>query len=195
MPLPLSVSLKFRVNEIFYSLQGEGAHAGRAAVFLRLAGCNEACVWCDTKYADKINFLLTPAQILARVKKYPASLIVITGGEPCLQPLQPLLRLLKKNKFEVHLETNGSVDIDTSLIDCVTVSPKKSVNKNMLKKADVVKLVVDAKTDISAYKKYKNLYLQPEGNKKENIAKCLRMIKQNPQIKLSLQLHKIIDIK
>ena len=201
MPQPSSAS-KLKVNEIFYSIQGEGKYAGAAAVFVRLAGCTAGCAWCDTKYARQVNFLLTPAQILAHIKKYPARAIVITGGEPCEQDIQPLLKLLHKNKYEIHLETNGSVDINTSLIFCAAVSPKKNIDERMLKKADIIKVIVDGKitkNEISAYKKYINkktsLYLQPEGNKKENIAKCLLIIKQNPQIKLSLQTHKLINIK
>ena len=202
MPQPSSANKKLKVNEIFYSVQGEGLHTGMSAVFVRLAGCLMGCDWCDTKYAAKINFLLTPAQILARIKKYPARRIVITGGEPCEQDIIPLIKLLRKTKYEVHLETNGSVNINTSLFFCTTVSPKKYADIKMLKKADVIKLVVDgkiSKKNILAYKKYINkktsLYLQPEGNKKENIAKCLQIIKQNPQIKLSAQLHKLLKIK
>ena len=199
---PSSGNSIYKVNEIFYSLQGEGRHAGMAAVFVRLAGCNMGCKWCDSKYAQKINFLLTPADILKEIKKYPAKTIIITGGEPTQQPLKALLKALKKAGYKIHLETNGSVDIDTSLIGCVTVSPKKRVKQNMLKKADAIKLILDGatkKTQILKYKKYINkktsLYLQPEGNKKENINLCLQIIKENPQINLSLQLHKLIKIK
>ena len=198
MPQPSSAN-KLKINEIFYSIQGEGKYTGAAMVFIRLAGCSAGCAWCDTKYAQKINFLLTPAQILARIKKYPARRVALTGGEPCEQDILPLIKLLGKNKYEIHLETNGSVNINTGLIFCATVSPKKNVSEKMLKKADVIKLVIDGKNKFKAYTKYINkktsLYIQPEGNKKENIAKCLQIIKQNPQIKLSLQTHKLINIK
>ena len=191
------------INEIFYSLQGEGLYSGRAAVFVRLAGCCMGCTWCDTKYAVKTNFVLTPQQILDEVKKYNCPLVIITGGEPCEQDLSALLSLLSKNGFEIHLETNGSVDIDTSLIKCLTVSPKKNPNENMLKKADVIKCVIDGETHsaeialsyLKYHKKGAELFIQPEGNKQENIEKCLNLIKQNPQIRLSVQLHKLLNIK
>ncbi|MDR0734391.1 MAG: 7-carboxy-7-deazaguanine synthase QueE [Elusimicrobiota bacterium] len=202
MPQPLSAAEKLKVNEIFYSVQGEGKYTGAAAVFARLAGCTTGCKWCDTEYAAKVNFLMTPAQLLAAVKKYPARRVVLTGGEPCEQPLEPLIKLLHKNGYEIHLETNGSRDINTARIFCATVSPKKNVLVKMLKKADVIKLVVDGKTkksEILKYKKYigkkTSFFIQPEGNKKENLAKCLQIIKQNPRIRLSVQLHKLINIK
>lgn len=191
------------ISEIFYSLQGEGLYCGRAAVFVRFSGCSMGCPWCDSKYAQKTNFILTPQQILQEVKKYNCPLVIITGGEPCEQDLSALLSLLYKNGFEIHLETNGSIDTDTSLIKCVTVSPKKNPDENMLKKADVIKCVIDgaAGTEQTAlsYLKYlkkgAEFFIQPEGNKQENIEKCLNLIKQNPKIRLSVQLHKMLKIK
>jgi organic radical activating enzyme len=200
MPRQLSVN-KLEINEIFYSIQGEGKHSGAAAVFIRLAGCDMGCKWCDSKYAQETKFKLLPEQILARIKKYPAKDAVITGGEPTRQNLQPLFKLLKKNNFRIHLETNGSNDIDTSPLFCLTVSPKKNVSAQMLKKADAIKIIVDSKISekqICVYKKFgrkTSLYLQPEGNKRENIKKCLNLIKRNPQFRLSLQTHKLINIK
>ena len=202
MPQPLSAAEKLKVNEIFYSVQGEGKYAGAAALFVRLAGCAMGCKWCDTKYAAKVNFLMTPAQVLAAAKKYPARRVVLTGGEPCEQNIKPLINLLHKNGYEIHLETNGARDINTAHIFCATVSPKKNALAKMLKKADAIKLVVEGKTtksEILKYAKYVNkktsLFIQPEGNKKENLAKCLQIIKQNPLVRLSVQLHKLINIK
>lgn len=188
---------QLKVNEIFYSLQGEGPFSGSAAVFVRLATCTMACPWCDTKYAQKVNFLLTEKEILKEIKKYPAKLVILTGGEPCEQNIIPLVKLLKKNKYQVHLETNGSVDIDRKYFDFVCVSPKKYISKEMLKKADIIKLVIDDKTtlkEILKYKKY-NLYLQPNSAKKENTSKCVRIVKKYPQVHLSVQMHKLIKIK
>lgn len=189
-----------KINEIFYSLQGEGLYSGAACVFIRFAGCNLACGWCDTKYAAKTNLILTPRQILAEIKKYPARDVVLTGGEPCLQDLSALIKQLAARKYRVHLETNGTIDIDTKNIFCATVSPKGNCARPMLKKADAIKLIVDGKLSekqILQYKKYKRaaLFLQPLSNQKEKIAKCLHLIKKHPQLRLSLQLHKIIKIK
>ncbi len=190
-----------KINEVFYSVQGEGKYVGTAAVFVRLSGCTMGCAWCDTKYAQKVNFELSPSEILELIQQYPAKTVIITGGEPTEQNIAPLLKILNENGFEIHLETNGAHDIDTSLIYCVTVSPKKHPLESMLKKADVIKLVVDGNLsdkEILEYKKYANakttLYLQPEGNKQENTRLCLKIIQENPSIKLSLQLHKLINI-
>jgi organic radical activating enzyme len=202
MPPQSSENKTLNVSEIFYSVQGEGKYSGAAAVFVRLAGCSMGCAWCDTKYALETKRALTPRQILEEVEKYPAKTVILTGGEPAEQDILPLLEVLNKNNFEIHLETNGANDIDTSLIFCTTVSPKKNVNENMLKKADVIKLVIDGsltEKQILDYKKYINnktsFYLQPEGNKPENTKQCLKLIKENPQLKLSVQLHKLLNIK
>ncbi len=188
---------QLKVNEIFYSLQGEGPFSGCAAVFVRLATCTMCCPWCDTKYAQKVNFLLTEKQILKKIKKYPAKLVILTGGEPCEQNIIPLAKLLKAKKYQVHLETNGSVDIDRKYFDFIAVSPKKHVAKEMLRKADIIKLVIDGKTslkEILKYKKY-NLYLQPNSAKKENTEKCVQIVKKYPKMRLSVQMHKLIKIK
>ena len=188
---------QLKVNEIFYSLQGEGPFSGCAAIFVRLATCTMCCPWCDTKYAQKVNSLITEKQILKEIKKYPAKLVIITGGEPCEQNIIPLAKLLKAKKYQVHLETNGSVNIDRKYFDFIAVSPKKYVSKEMLKKADIIKLVIDGKTslkEILKYRKY-NLYLQPNSAKKENTEKCVQIVKKYPKMRLSVQMHKLIKIK
>lgn len=192
-----------KVNEIFYSLQGEGPYTGCAAVFVRLAGCSMGCEWCDTKYSQKTNALMHPEEILKEIKKYACPRAIITGGEPCEQQIGPLLKLLYKNGVEIHIETNGSADIDSGLVKCLTVSPKKNPSEAILKKADVIKCVIDAQEDSARqalqYQKYLKpgavFCIQPEGNKQENLTKCLELIKQNPQIRLSVQLHKLINVK
>jgi len=111
---------KLIVSEIFYSIQGEGPNAGKPAVFLRLAGCNLKCEWCDTKYA--ITSTRTSAitsysaeQILKKIKSYPCKHLVITGGEPLLQQ-DGLIELLKKLKgYYVEIETNGSIPLKANL--------------------------------------------------------------------------------
>lgn len=188
----------YKVNEIFYSLQGEGAHAGRAAVFVRLSGCSMGCEFCDTKYSSAVNFELGVEEILAEIAKYSARLAVITGGEPCEQDIAPLFAALKNAGYEAHLETNGSIDADVSAAAHVTVSPKKHVSESMLLKAHVIKLVAAPGADIEKYFKYaapqRTIYLQPESNKKENIALCVNLIKKHPFLRLSVQLHKMINI-
>ena len=120
-----------RINEIFYSLQGEGSFTGTPAVFIRFSGCNTKCPFCDTQHEEYVE--MTEDEILAEVKKYPANHVVITGGEPTLQLTPSLCQKLQENLFFVQIETNGSVKLDSkfnlkdqeeSLIDWVTCSPK-----------------------------------------------------------------------
>ena len=200
--LPASSVNKYSVNEIFYSVEGEGFFSGVPAIFVRLAGCSMGCPWCDTKYAQKTNFNFTAEQILKKVSAYPCKTIVLTGGEPTEQNLNPLLKLLHKNKYQIHLETNGANLIDTKLIDFCTISPKAYVNAKMLKKADALKYITDTKTtlqEIDSLQEVLNkktlFYLQPKNNSKENIKQCLKLIKQKPNLRLSVQLHKFLKIK
>lgn len=197
MPRP---SLK--INEIFYSIQGEGRHTGMPAVFVRLSGCTMGCPWCDTRYAQSEYTPMTPPQILAEVQKSPCKNVILTGGEPTEQEIGPLLKVLKDAGYAIHLETNGYDDTDVSLVDFVTVSPKRFVSPEMLKKADVIKIVVGRNTDLEDLQKYfayqnakTQIYLQPESNKQENIDLCVKIIKQNPFLRLSLQTHKMAHIR
>ena len=197
MPQPL-----WKVSEIFYSIQGEGKHTGMPAVFLRLAGCSMGCAWCDTKYAFTGGKEMNNLELLVALSHYPCKTVVVTGGEPAEQDLPTLINVLKSAGHIVHIETNGAHDCDVSKADFVCVSPKKYVSENMLKKADVIKLVVNEKTDLEDLKKYYNyenekttVYLQPESNKEENITLCVKLVKEHPSARLSVQLHKLINIK
>lgn len=199
---PVLSANKYKVNEIFYSVEGEGFFSGVPALFVRLAGCTMCCPWCDTKYAQKTNFNLTAEQILKKIADYPCKTVVLTGGEPTEQNLIPLLKLLKKNKYQIHLETNGSNLIDTKLFNFCTVSPKAYVNSKMLKEADAVKYIVDTETTLQEIESLQEqtskkalFYLQPKNNSKENIKQCLKLIKQKPNLRLSVQLHKFLNIK
>ena len=96
----------YRVNDIFYSLQGEGHNTGRAAVFVRFSGCNLKCSFCDTDFAAFEE--LTGPEIVERIKPFGASLAVLTGGEPTLQVTAELIDLLHQAGFEVAMESNGT---------------------------------------------------------------------------------------
>lgn len=194
--------LSWKVNEIFYSVQGEGRHSGMPAVFLRLAGCSMGCDFCDTKYAFSEGKQMNSLEILVALAQYPCKTVVITGGEPTEQDLPSLITALKSAGHTVHIETNGAQNCDVSRADFVCVSPKKYVAKEMLEKADVIKLVVSQTTDLTDLQKYyayenekTQIYLQPESNKKENIDLCVKLIKQHPSARLSVQLHKLINVK
>lgn len=197
MPQP-----SWKVNEIFYSIQGEGRHTGMPAVFLRLAGCTMDCSFCDTKYAFQTGEEMNSLQVLVALAEYPCKTVVITGGEPAEQDLPSLIAALKSAGYCVHLETNGAHDCDVSRADFVCVSPKKYVSQEMLKKADVIKIVVGQETDLADLEKYYNyendktqIYLQPESNLQENIALCVKLLKKHPAARLSLQTHKLINIR
>lgn len=197
MPQP-----SWKVNEIFYSIQGEGRHTGMPAVFLRLAGCTMGCSFCDTKYAFQTGEEMNSLQVLVALAEYPCKTVVITGGEPAEQDLPSLITALKSAGYCVHLETNGAHDCDVSRADFVCVSPKKYVSQEMLKKADVIKIVVGQETDLADLEKYYNyendktqIYLQPESNLQENIALCVKLLKKHPAARLSLQTHKLINIR
>ena len=197
MPQP-----SWKVNEIFYSIQGEGRHTGMPAVFLRLAGCTMGCSFCDTKYAFQTGEEMNSLQVLVALAEYPCKTVVITGGEPAEQDLPSLIAALKSAGYCVHLETNGAHDCDVSRADFVCVSPKKYVSQEMLKKADVIKIVVGQETDLADLEKYYNyendktqIYLQPESNLQENIDLCVKLLKKHPAARLSLQTHKLINIR
>ena len=191
-----------KVNEIFYSIQGEGPHSGMPAVFVRLAGCSMGCDFCDTKYAFANGQEMPLEAIIAQMEQYPCRNTVITGGEPTEQDFAPLARALKQQGWTVHMESNGAQNCDVSDIDFLVVSPKKYVSQEMLTKAHAIKIVVGPQTDLEDLKNYfqyanahTTVCLQPESNLKENIDLCVKIIKQNPFLRLSLQTHKMANIK
>lgn len=110
------------VNEIFYSLQGESSHAGRPCVFIRLTGCNLRCSYCDTKYAYEEGEDMDVNEIIDRLSAYPCRLVEVTGGEPLIQEDTPvLIQALLARNYEVLLETNGSLNIDSVDPGCVRI--------------------------------------------------------------------------
>ena len=130
-----------KVNEIFYSIQGESSFAGLACVFVRLTGCNLRCSWCDTTYAYEEGFDISVAEITARIQAYPCSLVEITGGEPLLQNGTPsLAKLLLDKGYSVLVETNGSQDI--SLLDprCIRIVDMKCPSSGESEKNDLSNL-------------------------------------------------------
>lgn len=190
--------MSYRVNEIFYSLQGEGANVGRPAVFLRFSGCNLRCPFCDTDFAASQELSL--ADIRSRILSYPARFIVLTGGEPSLQVDDALLQMLHAEGYTVSIETNGT-HLLPSGIDWVTVSPKEE-RPPILTRADEVKVVFIGQ-DVERYHNTisaDRYYLQPcsmvkdgrvSDNREQVIAYCLA----HPHWSLSLQTHKLLNIR
>ena len=141
----------YPVNETFLSWQGEGVHMGRKAFFIRLQGCPVKCTWCDSastwhpQYVPKNIRKASPDELAKEAAESKPDFIVLTGGEPCVHDLVPLLNALKAVKLKVHLETCGAYEIPEGL-DWVTVSPKwaKLPVAESLAKADEVKLIIEA---------------------------------------------------
>ena len=193
------------VMEHFYTIQGEGYHQGRAAYFIRLGGCDVGCVWCDVKESWDAHKHpeLSVAFLLDEVKKTPAKLIVITGGEPLMHNLNNLTKKLQLNGFETNIETSGSSPLSGNW-DWICLSPKKfkAPLPGVVSAANELKVVVFNKSDFDWAEKYallvsKNckLYLQPEWSKAKSITPhIIDYIKAHPQWELSLQIHKYINV-
>ena len=198
-----------RINNIFYSLQGEGRNTGRAAVFIRFAGCNLRCSFCDTEFESYRE--MSDEEILAEVEALVPSnqtplpwggaggglLVVLTGGEPTLQVDEAFVDLLHQHGYEVAMESNGTRFAPRNL-DWLTVSPKQSPIRQHCNEVKVVFVDAEQVPDIDLEADY--YYLQPcdvgdvERNKAITQA-CVEYIKQHPRWRLSLQTHKLIDIE
>lgn len=191
-----------RVNEIFYSLQGEGYHTGTPATFVRFSGCNLKCPFCDTDF--KLSEEMSDEDIVDAVKDNPSDFVVITGGEPALQLTSSLVDKLHDAGKYVAVETNGTIKLPLN-VDWITVSPKKPYLGNVAElaynRADEVKVVFDSIHDVDDYGIIaSHYYLQPcdtgrEEENKEIISKCVEFIKKNPKWKLSLQTQKILNVR
>lgn len=188
-----------RVNEIFYSLQGEGHFSGTPAVFLRLAGCNLKCSFCDTSHESFQE--MGYDKILAEMELYPARRVVITGGEPTLQLTADFMSMLKRCGWAIHVETNGTRALPVQP-DWLVCSPKSTATP-AVGAIDELKVVynpeyegeLDAYTSMPA----REYYLQPcdVGSEDENrciTSKAVEYVKSHPQWRLSLQTHKLINI-
>lgn len=180
----------YRINEIFYSLQGEGFFTGTPAVFLRFSGCNRKCPFCDT---DHFTFSeMTATEIADAVAAFPARHLVITGGEPAMQLDSALVNELKHRGFFLQIETNGTLPIAQG-VDWVTCSPKDGPWH--IDRIDELKIVFDGRDPEAIARELPAArhFLQPlsGGNIPEVVDYCLR----HPRWRLSLQTHKLIDIQ
>lgn len=187
-----------RVNEIFYSLQGEGYFTGTPAVFVRLSGCNLQCDFCDTDHGPYTEY--TEEEIVGQVAGYPAAHVVLTGGEPTLQLTALLVdRLHEAGKF-VQIETNGTRPLPEGCrVDWITCSPKD--RPVVLTGVDELKVVFRGQ-DMSVYEDMPaRVYsLQPCDMKDEAmnaryVCGAIDYIKRHPKWRLSLQTHKLLNIR
>ena len=197
-----------RINDIFYSLQGEGHNTGRAAVFVRFAGCNLRCPFCDTEF-DTFREM-SDEEIVAEMTQYPSRFAVLTGGEPTLQVDEAFVDLLHQHNFEVAMESNGTRPAPQNL-DWLTVSPKNPGGGWRVEGGgrlpDEVKVVFEEDTTPETYLPSPStlhlpprLYLQPcdtgDAERNANITeRCIDYIKEHPEWRLSLQTHKLIGFK
>lgn len=188
-----------RVCEIFYSIQGEGHRTGQPMVFVRLAGCNLRCDFCDTKYAWDIRSgrEMGEDEIIGEVSKYGCKWVCLTGGEPMLQDVSELMRRLREEGFEVAVETNGTIFRKClRLASWVTVSPKPGapLHPSVRELADELKYVIRSEEDLKRVEDHPLVYLQPVDNDPEAIKICVEAVLKNPEWRLSLQIHKLIGI-
>lgn len=189
-----------QLAEIFYSIQGEGAFSGTPAVFVRLAGCNLSCDFCDTDYS--LKFFAGVDDVIKQVREAGGDcpMVILTGGEPLAQKeTLALIDALRDDGRRVHIESNGTMYADLAQDVWLCVSPKERVDARMAARANEVKLIVDERVpeewlDLFAGKS--PLLLQPEGNKRENIELALEYAKAHPaRFRLSLQTHKFIGVR
>ena len=201
-----------KINEIFYSIQGEGKWMGLLNIFIRTTGCNLRCSFCDTKYAYNQGKEKSISEIIKEISQYKTNKICLTGGEPLLQKdIYDLLTNLFEKKYNILIETNGSIDISPLLkyndliisLDVKCPSSKMSdknlfLNIEKLRKKDQIKFVISDKSDYEyakdVIKKYEPngiIYIQPVW--KNNLIDIANWIKKdNLNVRLGIQLHKII---
>lgn len=193
----------YRVNEIFFSLQGEGFWTGTPMVFVRLSGCNLKCPFCDTDHSAFQE--MTAGEIVkeAMAAGNTCRRICLTGGEPSLQADEALLSAFHEAGYTVHMETNGTLPLPAG-VDWITLSPKNQVFGLMgngaviLKRADEVKLVLAPGVDPSAWEHFPATwhFLQPcDAGGRMNTEETVSYIKAHPLWRLSLQTHKLLGIR
>lgn len=195
----------YPVMEHFYTLQGEGFYQGRAAYFVRLGGCDVGCVWCDVKESWDAgpHPVMDIPSIVDAIKSTPADLVVITGGEPLMHPLDELTTALHQAGLQTNIETSGSHPLSGHW-DWICLSPKKfkAPLPEILPLANELKVVVFNKSDFDWAEKYAaqvspdcKLYLQPEWDKSSQMTPLIiEYIKSHPKWELSMQLHKYINV-
>jgi len=201
-----------KINEIFYSIQGEGSWSGLPNIFIRTTGCNLRCSFCDTKYAYKHGKEMSIRKIIETISKYPCRYVCLTGGEPLIQDeTASLVDALIKNEYNVCLETNGSIDIGkicgkkSLMISLDIKCPSSNMHDKMemdnikkLGKNDQLKFVIGCKKDydyakkiINKYKPVCPVFFQPiYGINPKFLAEWI--LNDGLDVNLGLQIHKII---
>jgi organic radical activating enzyme len=202
---PVSATTALPVMEHFYTIQGEGYHQGKAAYFVRLAGCDVGCTWCDVKdsWDESNSKLIAIPDLISIIQQTNTEIVVITGGEPLMHNLDELTKQLHLHGFSTNIETSGSHPLSGTW-DWICLSPKKFKKPlpNIVALANELKIIVFNKSDFDWAEKYAaktnnacKLYLQPEWSKAAEITPLIvDYIKQHPKWILSLQIHKHINV-
>jgi organic radical activating enzyme len=189
-----------KVNEIFYSLQGEGYRAGQATIFIRLTGCDMACGFCDTEFTSGAEMSAT--DLLEAVKEFPSKWVTWTGGEPMLQLNQGVVSAFRTAGFQQSIETNGNHPVPFDL-DWVVVSPKVAehvVARNFPKGVDELRYawhsgkICTPEPMVQAKHKYLSPICDGLNVGAKNLRHCIELCKENPEWKLSVQQHKLWNI-
>jgi 7-carboxy-7-deazaguanine synthase len=202
---PEIVEIALPLMEDFYTIQGEGFYQGHAAYFIRLGGCDVGCVWCDVKesWDAKAHPKISIEEMTARAKASGSPLVVITGGEPAMYDLLPLTQSLHNEGLKTNIETSGVYKL-TGNWDWICFSPKKFKlpHESIYKRADELKVIIYNKSDFAWAEEHAakvsgdcELFLQPEWSKeKEMVPLIIDYVKENPKWKVSLQIHKYMNI-
>lgn len=193
--------MNLRVNEIFYSLQGEGGRTGEPSIFIRLSKCNLSCSFCDTEYETGIKMSIE--EVLNHIEQFSCKWIIWTGGEPTLQLTDEVISIFKEKGYKQAIETNGTRRVPNGL-DYITCSPKQEFHiiKNLIPEVDELRFPIsvgDALPDINILPKANKYYLSPIFDDKkiipENVEYCIDLTMKNPPWALSIQMHKLIGIE
>lgn len=198
------MDVEYPVMEHFYTIQGEGAHTGRASYFIRTAGCDVECWWCDVKdsWDEEKHPKMKVSELVAEVKASKTEFVVITGGEPLLHDLFPLTKALKSLGVNIHIETSGSSPLSGDL-DWITLSPKrfKKPLDEVFPYVDELKVVVLTKKDLAWAEENADkcpdttkLLLQPEWDTPGSVPLIVEYVKSNPHWGISLQTHKYLQV-
>ena len=193
------------IMEHFFTIQGEGTYSGRAAYFVRLAGCDIGCVWCDVKesWDSELHPILGIDYLVSKIEKTTVDFVVITGGEPALYNLAPFIKKLKTLKIEVAIETSGCYELK-GIVDWYCFSPKKfkAPCNEAYQLANELKIVINHPSDLAWAEKHAEkvtssckLYLQPEWSKSDSLLPLIiEFVKSNNKWRISLQTHKFMHI-
>ncbi|WP_267384386.1 7-carboxy-7-deazaguanine synthase QueE [Cyanobacterium sp. uoEpiScrs1] len=205
MKVTSSTTITYPIVETFHSIQGEGAWMGVSAFFIRLAGCDVHCSWCDQKESWPIEAYpqWSVEKLTKLAKKTNPAIVVITGGEPLIHDLNPLTYQLKELGLQVHLETSGAHPFSGNF-DWITFSPKpfKLPNNTIYDQVNELKIVISSELDLQwgqqeAKKVPLNTikYLQPEWNKLKSKQLIYDFVLKHPDWRISVQIHKFLEFK